>query len=84
MLTRILLPILALGTTLAAQGLDDQQRLVENRKKKLAKPFVKHGGWLLDYDKARAKAKARALEEKLQAMMADMMAQIDDDGGDDD
>ena len=58
MLTRILLPILALGTTLAAQGLDDQQRLVENRKKKLAKPFVKHGGWLLDYDKARAKAKA--------------------------
>ena len=57
MLNRILLSALALGTTLAAQGLDDQERLIANRKKKLAKPFVQHGGWMLDYDKARAKAK---------------------------
>jgi hypothetical protein len=40
----------------------DQDKMKANYEKKIAKEFVSSGGWLLDYDEARAKAKA---EDKL-------------------
>ena len=33
------------------------QSLEEKRDQKLAEPWVKHGGWITDYEAARAKAK---------------------------
>ncbi len=35
----------------------DAADLVAKKEAKLAKPFVKFGGWIADYDAARAKAK---------------------------
>ena len=48
----------ALAGTSLAQG-DELQAKYE---KKIAKPFVAAGGWVLDYDQAREQAKA---EDKL-------------------
>lgn len=36
-----------------------QEDLVAWRDAKLAKPFVAHGGWIADYDQARALARER-------------------------
>ncbi len=33
------------------------QTLEEKRDQKMAEPWVAHGGWITDYDAARAKAK---------------------------
>ena len=35
-----------------------QAELQAKYDKKVAKEFISHGAWMLDYDKARAKAKA--------------------------
>ena len=47
------LPVVATAQRKPADPADLRAKL----EKKLAKPFVKGGGWLLDYDVARAKAK---------------------------
>ena len=46
------------GLLLASPALaQDQASLVAKKEEKLAKSFVSHGGWITDYDEARAKAK---------------------------
>jgi hypothetical protein len=37
---------------------DSQAELRDKYEKKIALPFVAHGGWIIDYDAALAKAKA--------------------------
>lgn len=46
----------SVASPLFAQG--DQDKLRAKAKKKLAKPFVTSAPWVLDFDKARAQAKA--------------------------
>ena len=41
----------------ALSGQTRQERMIERRSKKLAKPFVTSAPWKLDYGKARAAAK---------------------------
>ena len=41
-----------------SQGADEQAELQAKYDKKVAKEFVSYGHWMLDYDKAREKAKA--------------------------
>ena len=57
---RFILPSLAAGLFLAsvapAQGAS-QQALKKKYEDKLALEFVDYGGWITDYDEARAKAK---------------------------
>jgi hypothetical protein len=49
----LLVPLAAAGDAGAA-GADD---LKDKYEEKLTHDFVKHGGWITDYDAARAKAK---------------------------
>ena len=42
---------------MAALVLSQAQTLEEKRDKKLAEPWMKSGGWITDYDKARSEAK---------------------------
>jgi hypothetical protein len=62
--TRRLLVATALGLLLCSPGLRPVQgaeadpELLEKYEKKIAKPFVAHGGWIVDYDAALAKAEA--------------------------
>jgi hypothetical protein len=58
----VLLGLLATLAPVAAARQDDQATLRANLEEELAKEFVKHGGWLLDYGQARARA---AKEEKV-------------------
>ena len=51
-----LLSIPLLLGLLAAPVADDPAELRAKLDEKLAKPFVKSGGWRLDYDKARKEA----------------------------
>lgn len=52
------LPVLALlAASLPAQN-KTQEQLIELRKEKLAKAVFQKAEWMLDYDAARAKAKA--------------------------
>ncbi len=41
-----------------SKGADEQAKLQAKYEKKIAKDFVSYGNWMLDYDAARAKAKA--------------------------
>ena len=41
-----------------SQEVDEQAELQAKYEKKVAKEFVSFGNWILDYDEARAKAKA--------------------------
>ena len=54
-ITTLFVVVAALIPALPAQR--SQEQLVEQRTKKLAKPFVTFAPWVLDYDKARAAAK---------------------------
>ena len=49
------LAALALAPATAAHAQGDMQ---EKYEKKLTAEFIGHGGWITDYDEARAKAKA--------------------------
>lgn len=49
----LLVPLAAAGDA-GATGVDD---LKDKYEEKLAQDWVKHGGWITDYDEARAKAK---------------------------
>ena len=41
-----------------SQEVDKQAELQAKYEKKIAKEFISYGNWMLDYDAARAKAKA--------------------------
>ena len=56
-LTWIPLAAALLAAPLQAQASDEQAELRAKYEEKIAKDFVSYGGWLLDYDEARAKAK---------------------------
>lgn len=64
MSTRRLLVAVGLGLFLSWWGVqpvraaDADPELVEKYEKKIAKPFVAHGGWIVDYDAAMARADA--------------------------
>ncbi len=50
--------VVAAAALLLSAGMawaDDE--LQAKYEEKIAKPFVKHGGWMMDYDAAREKAK---------------------------
>ena len=51
------LSVALLAVPAIAQEPDEQAELRAKYDKKLAKEFVSAGGWLFDYDEARAKAK---------------------------
>mgnify|MGYP003654964456 CR=1 FL=1 len=56
----LLIPMLAavlVGSSFS-QSTDEQAELRAKYEKKIAKDFVSYGNWMLDYDAARAKAKA--------------------------
>jgi len=55
-MTIIPLAAALLAAPLHAQGGDEQAELRAKYEEKIAKEFVSAGGWLLDYDEARAKA----------------------------
>lgn len=59
MLKSILLAPLAglvLGGAVSAQQTYDQDTMKANLEAKLAKEFIAFGGWITDYDEARARA----------------------------
>ena len=60
MKTLFLVPIFAavLAGSGFSQNTDEQAELQAKYDKKIAKEFVSYGHWMLDYDAARAKAKA--------------------------
>jgi len=60
MKARLLVPLLAVVLAGAgfSQSTDEQAQLQAKYDKKIAKEFVSFGHWMLDYDAARAKAKA--------------------------
>jgi hypothetical protein len=56
----LLIPLMAsllVGSSFAQEA-DKQAELQAKYEKKVAKEFVSFGNWILDYDEARAKAKA--------------------------
>jgi hypothetical protein len=48
----------AAAATAAAQQVPDQGKMKKQYDEKVAESWVKDGGWILDYDAARAEAKA--------------------------
>lgn len=58
----LLIPMLAAVLTGSAfsQEVDEQAELQAKYEKKVAKEFISYGNWMLDYDAARAKAKAES------------------------
>lgn len=54
LLTHSLVAGLLLTPAVAAQS---QQELKQKYEEKLSHEFIEHGGWITDYDAARAKAK---------------------------
>ena len=53
-----LVPVLALFAALLPAQNNTQEQFIELRKEKLAKAVFQKADWMLDYDAARAKAKA--------------------------
>ena len=51
------LTALGLGSPLPAQASADQEKMIENRAKKLESRFLQKANWILDYDEARKVAK---------------------------
>ena len=54
----LLAPTLLAAAVLPAQQSDEQKELVAKYEEKLTAEYLEFGGWVTDYDEARARAKA--------------------------